>query len=162
MKDPLATYLRDHLAGSHFAVKLLDSLYEQYREEDLGDFAFAMREEVKQDQETLQTIIDRVGTAHLDLTEAAGWLAEKASEFKLQRDDSSGGLGTFEALETLTLGIRGKWALWKVLPLIREADSRIPDLDFEELRRRADEQFARVEEQRLKLAQFTFWPAVKT
>ena len=26
MSDPLATYLHDHLAGSHFAVKLLDSL----------------------------------------------------------------------------------------------------------------------------------------
>jgi hypothetical protein len=149
------------LAGSHFAIQLLSSLHEQYREEDLGDFAFAMREEVKLDQATLQKIIDHVGSTHLDFTEVAGWLAEKASQFKLQRDDSSGGLGTFEALETLTLGIRGKWALWKVLPLIREADQRIPNLDFEELRARAEDQFARVEEQRLKLAQFTFWPAVK-
>jgi hypothetical protein len=161
MKDPLATYLHDHLAGSHFAIQLLDSLHEQYREEDLGDFAFAMREEVKQDQGTLQTIIDRVGTTHLDLTEAAGWLAEKASQFKLQRDDSRAGLGTFEALETLTLGIRGKWALWKVLPSIREADPRIPNLDFDELRKRADDQFTRVEDERLKLAEFTFWPAAK-
>ncbi len=161
MSAPLATYLHDHLAGSHFAIKLLDSLHEQYLGEDLGDFAAAIRAEVKKDQQTLQTIIDQVGTTHLDLTEAAGWLVEKTTQFKLQRDDSRGGLGTFEALETLTLGIRGKRALWKVLPKIREVDQRIPDLDFEHLRVRADDQFSLVEDQRLKLAPFTFFPAAK-
>jgi len=161
MADTLATYLHDHLAGSHFAIKLLDSLHDQYRDDDLGNFALAIRAEIKQDQETLEGIIDQAGRANLDLTEAAGWLVEKASKFKLQHDDSSGGLGTFEALETLTLGIRGKLALWKALPVIREADQRIPNLDFEELGFRAEDQFAQVEEQRLQLARFTFWPISK-
>ena len=78
----------------------------------MGNFALAIRAEVNKDQETLEGIIDQVGKANLDVTEAAGWLAEKASKFKLRRDDSSGGLGTFEA--------------------------RIPELDFEELRVRAN------------------------
>jgi hypothetical protein len=30
MHDPLATYLHDHLAGSHFAIELLDSIEKQY------------------------------------------------------------------------------------------------------------------------------------
>ena len=154
MADALASYLHDHLAGSHFAIKLLDSLHQQYCDDDLGNFALAIRAEVKQDQETLEGIIEHVGKANLDLTEAAGWLVERASKFKLQRDDSSGGL--VEALETLTLGIRGKLALWKALPVIREADQRIPDLDFEELGVRAEDQFAQVEEQRLQLARSTF------
>ena len=101
MSDPLATYLHDHMAGSHFAIKLLESLREQYSQESLADFARALESDVKQDQQTLQGIIDNVGKAHLDLTETAGWFAEKASQFKLQRDDSDGGIGTFEALETL-------------------------------------------------------------
>lgn len=156
MNDPLATYLHDHLAGSHFAVKLLDSMHEQYRDEELGEFALTLCADVKQDQNVLQEIIDHVGKARLDLTEVAGWLAEKASQFKLQRDDSGGGLGTFEALEALTLGICGKIALWQALPLIREFDARLPEYDFKGLMARGDEQYARTEEQRLRIIETTF------
>src|SRR5277367_6438572 len=138
MSDPLATYLRDHLAGSHFAVKLLETLQEQYRDEELGWFALSLCAEIKQDQDTLQTIIDHVGKASLDLTEVAGWFAERASQFKLQRDASGGGLGTFEALETLTLDIRGKLALWRALPAILEVDRRVPEYDYPALAARAE------------------------
>jgi len=158
MTDPLATYLHDHLAGSHFAIQLLESLHEQYRDEPLGYFAQALRADVSQDQKTLQSIVERVGEGHPDLTEAAGWFAEKASQLKLKRDHSDGGLGTFEALETLTLGIRGKLALWQALPLIREFDSRIPANDFQRLAARAEEQYQRAEAERLKLARTTFRP----
>lgn len=158
MNDPLSAYLHDHLAGSHFAVKLLDSLQDQYRDDRLGTFAVALRADVKQDQGVLEDIISHVGKPSLGLAEAAGWLVERASQFKLQRDDSSGGLGTFEALEALTLGIRGKLALWRVLPLILRFDSRVPAHDYGALAARAEDQFARVEEQRLGLAQATFAP----
>jgi hypothetical protein len=156
MSDPLATYLHDHLAGSHFAIKLLESLHDQYRDEELGKFALSLTAEVQYDQQILQRIADRVGTGHLDLTEAAGWLVEKASQWKLKRDDSDGGIGTFEALETLTLGIRGKLALWRALAIVRELDARVPDNDFEELSARAEHQYEEVEEQRLQLARTTF------
>ena len=101
------------MAGSHFAIELLDSLHNQYRDEPLGRFAMALKIDGQQDQATLNEIIDRVGKSHLDLKEAAGWFAEKVSQLKLRRDDSGGGIGTFEALETLMLGIRGKFALWQ-------------------------------------------------
>jgi hypothetical protein len=156
MNDPLATYLHDHLTGSHFAIQLLDSVHEQYKNEELGDFAAALSAEVKKDQETLEGIIQQVGKSHFDLAEATGWLAEKASKFKLQRDDGGAGLGTFEALETLTLGIKGKLALWQVLPRIRAIDPRVPDHDFEKLAARAEEQYSQVEAHRLQLARATF------
>jgi hypothetical protein len=156
MNDPLATYLHDHLAGSHFAVKLLNSLHDQYQDEELGEFALALRREVEQDQKTLEDIIGQVGEGHFDLMEAAGWLTEKASQFKLQRDDHGGGLGTFEALETLTLGIRGKLAFWQALPVIRQFDGRIPEHDFQLLAARAEDQYAGAEQQRLKVAADTF------
>ncbi len=161
MNDPLASYLHDHLAGANFAIQLLDSLHDQYRDEELGRFASILSAQVKQDQETLQEIIERVGKGHFDLAEAAGWVGEKASQFKLQRDDSDEGLGTFEALETLTLGIRGKLALWQALPIIRGIDERIPDHDFKKLAARAEDQFAQAEEQRLQLARITFQPRAK-
>jgi hypothetical protein len=162
MSDPLATYLHDHLAGSHFAITLLEALREQHSKESLADFAQALAADVKQDQETLQGIIDRVGKAHLDWPETAGWFVEKASLLKLQRNDSEGGIGTFEALETLTLGIRGKLALWQVLPVIRKVDPRVPDIDYGKLAERAEEQYARAEERRLESAVITFKPDQKS
>jgi len=156
MTDPLAIYLHDHLAGSHFAIKLLNSLHDQYKEEELGAFALGLSAEIKKDQVTLENIIDYVGRTSLDLTEATGWLVEKVSQFKLQRDDSEVGLGTFEALETLTLGIKGKQALWRALSTIRAVDPRVPEYDYDELAARADDQFAQVEAKRLDLARTTF------
>lgn len=161
MSDRLVSYLHDHLAGSHFAIKLLGSLTEQYPNEELGKFAAALGAEIKLDQDTLQSIVDRVGKGSLDLMEAAGWLAEKASQFKLHRDAAEGGLGTFESLETLVLGIQGKMALWRALPVIREVDSRIPPEDYERLLKRAQSQFDLVEERRLRLASVTFEHAAK-
>src|ERR1039458_4658281 len=104
MSDPLASYLHDHLAGSAFAIELLGSLRDQHGDTDLGGFAAAVLADVKEDQQVLQTIVDRVGKSHIDLKQATAWLAEKASQLKLREDDT-GGLGTLEALETLTLGI---------------------------------------------------------
>jgi hypothetical protein len=158
MSDPLAIYLHDHLAGSHFAVKLLESLESQYKKDELGRFAAMLRVEIQKDQDALQRIVDQVGKAHLDLTEAIGWVGEKASQFKLHRDDSGGGIGTFEALETLLLGVRGKLALWEALPAIREIDRRIPAEDFGQLAVRADQQIATVEQQRRNLIGATFAP----
>jgi hypothetical protein len=158
MSDTLAIYLHDHLAGSRFAIELLQSLRQQYEDQPLGEFARVLEADVTADQETLRKIIGAVGRAHVDLKEAAGWLAEKAAQLKLREDHASGGIGTFETLETLGLGIRGKLALWQVLPIVRNVDPRIPRLDFDKLAASADEQGARVEEQRLQLAATVFRP----
>ena len=46
----------------------------------------------------------------------AGWLVEKLSEIKLHLDDAGdGALRRLEALETVSLGIAGKAALWHAL-----------------------------------------------
>jgi hypothetical protein len=156
MSDALATYLHDHLAGSRFAIELLESLHDRYKEQELGSFALALCGEIKQDQETLKQIIEKVGTAHLDLMEAAGWIGEKASKLKLQRDGSGGGIGTFEALEALALGIHGKLELWRVMPVVAQIDARVPEKDFGALAERAEQQHGRVETHRLQLAKTTF------
>lgn len=164
MHDPLATYLHDHLAGSNFAIELLDSIVEIYGEKyegkseplRLSEFARSLVADIRQDQRALEEIIGHVGKTHFDLAQAAGWFSEKVSRFKLERDESGNGLGTFEALEVLALGIQGKAALWQVLKVIREFDSRIPDKGFDNLLQRAQEQHSRVEQMRRKQAAITF------
>ena len=139
MTDPLATYLHDHLAGSHFAIELLNSLHDYPGDEELSKFAADLRAELKEEQEMLQGIADRIGTGGLKLAAAAGWVMEKASKLKLQRDDAGAGLGTFQSLETLLLGVRGKLALWQALEVIREVDPRIPDQNFRQMVARTED-----------------------
>jgi hypothetical protein len=158
MSDSLAIYLHDHYAGSHFAIELLDSIQQQYPAAPLGDFARRISQEIEQDRHALRHLIDAVGKSHLDTAEVLGWLSEKAGQLKLRRDHSEG-LGTFEALEMLALGIQGKVSLWTALPEIRQVDPRVPDLDFATLLARAQTQYNQVDEQRLLLAATTFAPS---
>lgn len=154
MSNSLATYLHDHLAGSAFAIDLLESLRDHYAGEPLGELAAALVIEVRRDRETLQTIADEVGKGSSNLKEAAAWVAEKASRFKLTHEDRMG-LGTFQALETLALGMQGRLALWRALRAA-PGDPRLQSVNFDELILRAQNQYDQVEQSRLALASAIF------
>ncbi|HTB10987.1 MAG TPA: hypothetical protein VK752_05425 [Bryobacteraceae bacterium] len=160
MSDRLAIYLHDHRAGSNFAINLLEAMRDQDGDRDLANLAKDILVDVTQDRDTLQTIIDRVGESHTDLKQASAWLAEKASRMKLSHGDPHG-LGTFEALETLALGILGKLSLWEALLVIAESDDRVAGENYIQLAARAWEQHARVEAYRLRIARETFSPVAK-
>ena len=63
MSDSLAIYLHDHLAGSKFAVELLEFLRSQHAGQPLGDAAATLSAEVAEDRKVLQGIIGRVGNS---------------------------------------------------------------------------------------------------
>ncbi|HWE51909.1 MAG TPA: hypothetical protein VG273_19100 [Bryobacteraceae bacterium] len=158
MTEPLATYLHDHLAGSNFAIELLGSLRDRFRGAPVGNFAAALLPEIEQDRDVLRGIIDRVGQGHADLKEAAAWFVEKASRIKLATDKGQG-LGTLEALETLSIGIQGKAGLWRALFAISGQEGRVRGVDYQQLGKRAESQHARVEEQRINVALAALKPA---
>ena len=158
MSDSLATYLHDHLAGSHFAVELTETLRRQHAHEPLRDFVSALLVEIKEDQNVLQQLINRVGSHGSVFKETTAWIAEKVGRFKLTLS-SSGDLGTFEALEALGLGLLGKRALWRALSLLAPSDSRVSGPDYASLIARAEDQHARVEERRLQFASRSLQPA---
>src|SRR5690242_15627339 len=108
MTEPLVTYLHDHLAGSKLAIDLLRSLRDHHScAEFSAEVAATLLLEIEKDRATLERIISRVGKGSPDLKEAAAWFTEKVSRFKLSHADAKG-LGTLQALETLSLGILGK------------------------------------------------------
>uniref|UniRef100_Q01R94 Uncharacterized protein n=1 Tax=Solibacter usitatus (strain Ellin6076) TaxID=234267 RepID=Q01R94_SOLUE len=151
MNDPLATYLHDHLAGSSFAVELLEKLASEFAGTQLGEVARQLLEQVSLDRKTLEQLIAQVGKAGSDLYDALGWLGERVSRIKLKHDDPAG-IGAFQALETISLGILGKRAMWEALQAREKADSRIAGPDFEMLIRRAEQQFQQANQHRLELA----------
>lgn len=158
MTDPLLTYLQDHLAGAGFALNLLDGLRTQHAGDELGGFAASLGLEIEEDRRMLQSIAERAGGGPSVIKDAAGWITEKASRLKL-RHQAGERLGTFEALETLALGILGKRSLWDALAVRAVADPRLAGIDFAGLAARAIDQHARVEAQRLALAATALAPA---
>jgi hypothetical protein len=151
MSDPLATYVHDHLAGAVVAINLLEALRDQHAGEPLGQFAAGLLVEVEADRTILQGLAERVGVGSSRLKEAAAWMGEQVSRLKLRRRAAEG-LGTFEALEALALGILGKLALWRALAVVATVDPRVGGMDFDHLTTRAHAQHAQVEERRLEAA----------
>ena len=147
----LTTYLQDHLAGAMHAIELLKAIRDHYAGKPLGQFASELLIDIEADRNVLARLTENTGGASGGPKEWASWLAEKVSRLKLKHD-SGDGLGTFEALEFLVLGIHGKRALWLALAAVAPYDSRLFGTDFGTLIARAENQHARVEEERLNCA----------
>src|SRR4051812_1252860 len=107
MNDRLAVYLHDHLAGARFAIQLLERLRDAHVNEPISTFAATMLIQVDEDRAVLQQLADTIGEGRNTIKDAAAWVAEKATRFKLQLA-ADADLGVFEALEILALGILGK------------------------------------------------------
>jgi hypothetical protein len=153
--DTLATYLQDHLAGSVHAIEVLKAMRDHFATEPLGSFAAEVLVQVEADREVLARLTENAGGSAGGMKEWGAWLAEKVSRLKLKHG-SSDGLGTFEALEFLVIGIHGKWALWRAMAAVASFDSSLQSVDFAELISRAESQHQKVEEQRLAYAELVF------
>jgi hypothetical protein len=150
MAEPLAVYLQDHLAGARFAIELLQDLS---RQSGVARLSAELLGEVQADCDVLERLSDQVGTDSSTVKEAAAWVAQKASRFKLQLGEP---LGVFEAVEMLSLGVMGKRALWNALRTAGGNDARLSGVNLDKLSSRAEDQFARLEGLRLELARALF------
>jgi hypothetical protein len=56
MSNPLGTYINDHLAGSAYAIDLVEFLRDTYEGEELGQFAAWLLAEIKADREVLERL----------------------------------------------------------------------------------------------------------
>jgi hypothetical protein len=147
--DPLGTYLNDHRAGAAGAIELLEHLVAHHRGTELGTFAEDLLVRVRADRDVLERLVEAVGEPNV-LKEAAAWVGEKLSRLKLPKDDEAG-LGLFETLEALVLGITGKKALWDALAQIAPDDRRLAGVDFGALARDAQSQVNLVNARRLAM-----------
>src|SRR5258707_12529640 len=132
MSDPLATYLDDQLGGAKAAIDLLEAMRDRQEEQPLRAFAANLLIEVQADRDTLQRLAEKVGSGSNLLKEFTGWAAEKVTRLKLGQG-SGGDFGTFEALEFLALGGRGKMAMWQALDVAAVGDTRLTGGGFKTL-----------------------------
>ncbi len=151
MSDPLQTYLADHLAGAVHAIELVKNLQDKYRNETLGQFAGNLLSAIEADKKVLEDLAKQIGGGPSTVKDAISWAGERFSRLKLRHDDEES-LGTFQALEHLSLGIQGKLALWRGLALVAAGENRLQGPDYHALEARAEQQYQEVEQKRLELA----------
>jgi hypothetical protein len=155
MSNPLRTYINDHLAGSAYAINVVEFLRDNYEGQELGQFAAWLLVEIEADRDILKELAERVGGASSKAKELTAWLGEKVSRLKLGHT-ANDGLGLFEALEFLEIGIHGKLELWRAFAAVAPGNSELRGMNFEHLADRAERQRAEVERLRLQVAHVVF------
>src|SRR5215207_1056649 len=155
--ESLTTYLNDHLAGSVVALELLDHLQEDGAGTAEASMLADVHADIEADRQELEAFMAELGITVSEPRKATGWLVEKLSEVKLRLDDpGDGALQRLEALETVSLGIAGKQALWHALAAAAEDAPELSGLDYARLVRRAEAQRQVVETLRLHAAKAAF------
>ena len=154
-REALATYINDHLAGSVGAVELLERTVGQNEGTPMARTLAEVGAEIREEQQRLRELLDRIGSGESGLKKAGAWLAEKAGRLKLG-DTGSAALARMEALEALAIGIQGKLALWRALGRIGSRYPEVAALDLQRLERQAQTQFERVDAHRLDVAAEAF------
>ncbi len=107
------------------------------------------------DRETLLRLMSHLGVRPSRLKNSAGWIAERLDRVKPNGGDAQ--MNRLHELETLSLGIAGKIALWEALRIVPEMAEH-PDIDLAALAERAHDQRARVEAERMACARAALAP----
>ena len=156
----LTSYLNDHLAGSVAAIKLLDHLIDDHKENRLEKFFADLREDVHADQEVLQNLMRKLDLEQSSVRKAGAWIAETIGQAKIAL--SGDNVGLLQAMEALALGVTGKKLLWRALRTVEAELSQLQGIDLSRLEQRAADQFERVEKERLHLSREAFTNEEKT
>lgn len=107
----------------------------------LGEALRRVATGIAEDVETFEAIMDRLGFGRDRVKTTAATVAERVGRLKLNgRLRGYSPLSRFAELDFLAIGIEGKKILWANLRDFGDLARRLPDVDFEELIRRAQSQ----------------------
>jgi hypothetical protein len=151
--EPRDSYLNDHLAGAAAAVELVERIRSTNQGTALATVLEGLGADIEADRAVLQEVMARLGVARSTPKQVAGKVLETLSRMRLnERVTGSPHVTRLMELETLSLGIEGKLALWKALSQVTGARPDLAAFDFPSLMDRAVDQRARIEPYRLEAA----------
>lgn len=150
MSELLTTYLQDHHAGSRAGVEGFERVAESHADPGVRTAVARIGEQVREDQASLEKIMETAGASTSALKDAASWVGEKVSRLKPnERIVNRSPLSDLLELEALVMAVHGKGLLWR--GLIALDDERLDTAELKRLADRADAQ--REELDRLRLTQ---------
>jgi hypothetical protein len=140
-------------------------LVERIRDNNEGTALAAHMEglgrDIEADRATLGAVMEALGVTRSTPKQVAGKVLESLSRLRLnERITGSADVTRLMELETLSLGIEGKLALWRSLGQVVSSRPVLADFDLPSLADRAVRQRAGVEPFRLEAAAQAFDPSL--
>jgi len=152
-RRPIDVYLNDHLAGATFGADLARRLKTQTEGTDSHSAMSGLAADIEADLDTLTDLMSHMGITRNPGKRVVAWVTEKASRLKLAGLTSKDTmLGTFLGIETLSLGVEGKAALWTTLRELRGDYPELSSSDLDQLVQRAKVQRQTLETERIAAA----------
>jgi hypothetical protein len=147
----LAIYLNDHLAGATAGRELARRAAGSNRDSSHGSFLADLADQIDADRRSLLEIM-RVLNVRVDRIKVlGGWGAEKLARLKFNGQLLGySPLSRIVELEALSLGVRGKLALWRTLRELDLAELSSAPVSLADLIARAERQLAGLESHRLQ------------
>jgi hypothetical protein len=153
----LAIYLNDHLAGAVVVTELAKRALRENRGSPFDEFLGWLLGQILEDRATLERLMGELGVSKSRVKRTLALALERVGRLKLNGQLTGySPLSRLVELEGLALGVTGKRALWVALQEIGGTEPRLREFDFDELRRRAEEQLAGLERHRLESARLAF------
>jgi hypothetical protein len=150
----LATYLNDHLAGATAGRELARRAATNNRGSELGRLLEELALEIDEDRDSLIGLMRASGIDIDRVKVLSGWTAEKLGRLKPNgKLLGYSPLSRLLELEALTLGVRGKLALWQALKEIEADEPTLASIDLANLLARAERQLAALEPHRLAIVE---------
>lgn len=160
MGDFLGIYLKDQLALGIAWRELARRAGRSNRGSDLGQALEHVATAIAEDVQTFEQLMRRLDVRPNPVKNGLALAAERLGRLKLNgRLAGYSPLSRFVELEALVMGIEGKKVLWTTLGDLAGLRSRLPDVDFDELVRRADRQRSELEPFRARAGIEAFRPA---
>jgi len=157
--EPLDVYLNDHLAGSAAAVELVDRVRASNEGTPLATHLEGLGQRIAEDRDTLTAVMEHLGVVRSAPKQLAGKVLETLSRLRLnERVTGSAHVTRLMEVETLSLGIEGKLALWRSLAQVTGSRPELAGFDLAALETRAVDQRAGLEPFRLEAAGQAFAP----
>ena len=148
----LGIYLNDHLGGSAAGLALAQRCLRANRGTELGAFLEDLVREIEEDKQALIRLMVRLDLKRSAAKQVAGLLVERLGRLKLNGQLTGySDLSRLLELEGLTIGVRGKHALWENLRAAG-VQEHVPEFDLGTLIERAESQLSGLERHRLAAA----------
>jgi hypothetical protein len=146
VSDLLRIYLNDQLALGIGWRELARRAARNNAGTPVGDALATVAAAIAEDVRTFERLMERLGVPRSPVKGSLAIVAERLARLKLNgRLTTYSPLSRFLELDALTIGIAGKVQLWTTLRDLAALATRVPEVDFEDLIRRAGEQRATLE-----------------
>lgn len=152
-REALDSYLNDHLAGSAAAVELVERIRANNEGTPLDAYLEGLGREIEADRDTLGEVMEQLGVVRSTPKQLVGKVMETLSRLRLNEKVTGGPEVTrLMELETLSLGIEGKVALWRSLNHVADSRPELAEFDIAALIVKAVGQRTGLEPYRLEAA----------